>query len=1303
MKKKAYIDISKTKVYKGKDFYDVEYSKLVKRRSYAKIDRQVEVPNLVAYQHNSYEEFLTEGIRSVCQSIFPIIDSKRSLEVHYKGHFFQSNDYNDEDVLIQNKNLDVRFFLELQVIWNKVDRLDKEKPPTRILLNPIPPKKRKKTKQSGDEYTYTNKFYFGNIPIFSSRGNFIINGTNKIIIPQILKTPGAYFVKDKIGNFTYWVGRIQPFKGNWLDIAMRHDFRHTVYPLYIHFDRSKKGKAIRRQRMPVTEFLRALGLTMQMQNKIFNSDKYIQKTFEQEPEADNLYSALCSLDSLISRISTKTTKIEDKILLLITSIKNVLFSSKRYSLKDFGRYQLNQKLNIFKRLMGTYIYDDLKTNTGKVLLPAGTLIDSKNIRLLINERENLDVEKTLSIKDGIFADTKIQFATLRVYTNEFKKDETSFTIIGPVPGLKRENLEFDIVDVLSIVSFLLGLERVRSDHLVDDIDHLENRRVRNIGELTQEQFNEGMLSIQRVLSKRLSINITYDQLLQYEKKGKRGEGRENFFAYFFGILDPKPLELALKKFFNTSQLVQYMDQINPVAELANKRKITSLGPSGLDRRWSGEKVRDVHITHYGRICPVETPEGANIGLIHSLPTFTILDKLGFLKTPYWVVKNGKLPDLTDKNAIVYLSPHEEYSNDYIIASSNTRINVDGEIINDTLFARKRGENIIAKKENITHLGVSPRQVLSISASCIPFIENDDASRVLMASNMQRQAVPLLIPESPIIGTGMEYVIARDSAVVILAKISGVVDFADATKIIISDGDNKVIHELSVFENSNQGTSTRHYPLVKKGDKVKKGDIIADGSATEKGELALGRNVLVALSTWYGYNFEDAVVISSRLVKDDVFTSVHVVEYTIECHETKSGKEEFTRDLPFTSDLETANLDENGIVTVGIEVKEGDILVGKTAPQTKSELTPQQELVFALFEQKPRNIKNVSLRVPNGVTGIVQKAIYLKRDDGSGNIIAKTKTKSKWSSSYTYEGVELKDNVTAVIKVYLIQKRKIQEGDKVAGRHGNKGVISIIVPEEDMPYLEDGTPIDILLSPLGIPSRMNIGQILELHAGYAAKKLGLKVATPVFEGMNAEDVDNLLKEAELDPVGKFNLYNGFTGEKFKEKVSVGIMYIMKLAHMIDDKIHARSIGPYSVITQQPLGGKANNGGQRLGEMEVWALEAYGAAYTLKEMLTLKSDDIFGRRRAYGNIIDGKEIDSSGIPEALSVLVNELRALGISTKLRQEERVWKLKDSDYTQFSTLMGKERLISDNNPNAKELNEDNTDNEEKKGGEDGE
>ena len=739
----------------------------------------------------------------------------------------------------------------------------------------------------------------------------------------------------------------------------------------------------------------------------------------------------------------------------------------------------------------------------------------------------------------------------------------------------------------------------------DDIDMLGNRRIRSVGELIQNQFRIGLSRMERVVKERMSIAEI--STLTPKK-----------------LTNIRPLTAAIKEFFSSSQLSQFMDQQNPLAELTNKRRISALGPGGLTRDRAGFEVRDVHSSHYGRICPIETPEGPNIGLISNLTSYGKINEYGFIQTPYRIVN----PDGSVKDEAIYLSADEEA--DYVIAQANEVVN--GQLVNENVVARKAGETIIAKREEVELADVSPKQIVSVATACVPFLENDDASRALMGANMQRQAVPLLKPHSPYVGTGIEYKIAKDSGVGVVAKEDGYVEYVDAQRIIIS-GDDGQRHEyrLRKFQRSNNGTNINQSPIVKKGERIDKGDILADGPSMENGELALGQNVTIAYMTWYGYNYEDAIIMSERLVRDDVYTSVHIEEYDIDCRETKLGPEEITRDIPNVSENACRNLDSRGIIMVGAEVAEGDILVGKVTPKGQSEISPEEKLLLAIFGEKSREVRDNSLKVPHGGAGIVHSIRVFKRS----------------------EGHDLPPGVNETVKVYIVQKRKISEGDKMAGRHGNKGVISKILPVEDMPYMADGTPIDIMLNPFGVPSRMNIGQVLEIHLGYAAKKLGVKFSTPVFDGINNQELSDIMKEADMTVDGKQVLYDGRTGEPFDERISVGVMYMIKLAHMVDDKLHARATGPYSLVTQQPLGGKAQNGGQRFGEMEVWALEAYGAAHTLQEILTVKSDDIVGRTKTYEAIIKGKDIPEPGIPESFRVLKHELQALAIDVKMLDED--------------------------------------------------
>ena len=739
----------------------------------------------------------------------------------------------------------------------------------------------------------------------------------------------------------------------------------------------------------------------------------------------------------------------------------------------------------------------------------------------------------------------------------------------------------------------------------DDIDMLGNRRIRSVGELIQNQFRIGLSRMERVVKERMSIA---DIATLTPKK----------------LTNIRPLTAAIKEFFSSSQLSQFMDQQNPLAELTNKRRISALGPGGITRDRASYEVRDVHSSHYGRICPIETPEGPNIGLISNLTTYGKINEYGFIQTPYRIVN----ADGTVQEEALYLSADEEA--DYVIAQANEV--VEGRLINEHVVARKAGDTIIARREEVELTDVSPKQIVSVATACVPFLENDDASRALMGANMQRQAVPLLQPHSPYVGTGVEFKIAKDSGVGIVARENGVVEYVDSQRIIVSENDgNRREYRLRKFQRSNNGTNINQSPIISKGERIEKGDILADGPSMERGELALGQNVTIAYMTWYGYNYEDAIIMSERLVRDDVYTSIHIEEYDIDCRETKLGPEEITRDIPNVSENACRNLDSRGIIMVGAEVMEGDILVGKVTPKGQSEISPEEKLLLAIFGEKSREVRDNSLKVPHGGAGIVHSIRVFKRS----------------------EGHDLPPGVNETVKVYIVQKRKISEGDKMAGRHGNKGVISKILPVEDMPYMPDGTPVDIMLNPFGVPSRMNIGQVLEIHLGYAAKKLGVKFSTPVFDGINNTELSDIMKEAEMTVDGKQVLYDGRTGEPFDERISVGVMYMIKLAHMVDDKLHARATGPYSLVTQQPLGGKAQNGGQRFGEMEVWALEAYGAAHTLQEILTVKSDDIVGRTKTYEAIIKGKDIPEPGIPESFRVLKHELQALAIDVKMLDED--------------------------------------------------
>ena len=891
------------------------------------------------------------------------------------------------------------------------------------------------------------------------------------------------------------------------------------------------------------------------------------------------------------------------------------FDPKRYDLAKAGRFKFKKKLSLLDRIAGRVLAEDVKDVDGNVVCTKGTVITNEVIDTL---RPVFEAgAHTVEMKTNPRLESNGVLQVVHVYVDESRTKVMK--VIGTDLSLNCKYVT--ISDMIAAYSYMLNLVDIfnsydlapedRVSHmarigLLDDIDHLGNRRVRSVGELIQNQFRIGLSRMERVVKERMSLSEVDSVTPQ-------------------SLTNIRPLTAAMKEFFASSQLSQFMDQINPLAELTNKRRLSALGPGGLSRDRAGYEVRDVHASHYGRICPIETPEGPNIGLISTLASYAKINEYGFIETPYRKVNKCVI----DEDDVRYLTADEEKN--YIIAQANVQTSDEGEILDEQVIARHLGENIMAKREDVDFIDISPKQIVSVATSCIPFLENDDATRALMGANMQRKAVPLLNPHTPFVGTGMEYQAARDSGAALVSKHNGTVSYVDAKRIEIVD-DEAVVHKyrLTKFAISNAGTCINHKPIVKVGEEVVVGQVLADGPAMEQGELALGQNVLVGFMTWNGYNYEDAVIMSERLVKEDVYTSIHIDEYSIECRDTKLGPEEITRDIPNVGDEARKNLNSDGIIMIGAEVKEGDILVGKVTPKGQAELSAEEKLLLAIFGEKSREVKDNSLRVPHGGAGIVHDIKIFDRKNGD----------------------ELQPGVNRVVKVYIVQKRKISEGDKMAGRHGNKGVISKILPIEDMPHLEDGTPLDIMLNPLGVPSRMNIGQVLELHLGYAARQLGLYIATPAFDGLHREDLEALMKEAGMNEDGKQPVISGRTGEYFDSPVSVGIMYFVKLSHMVDDKLHARSVGPYSLVTQQPLGGKAQNGGQRFGEMEVWALEAYGAAYTLREILTVKSDDVVGRVKTYEAIVKGQPMPEPGLPESFRVLKKELQALALDIRLLDE---------------------------------------------------
>ena len=1037
----------------------------------------------------------------------------------------------------------------------------------------------------------------GDFPLMTDSGTFIINGAERDIVSQLVRSPGAYFADaiDKSGK-TVFEGSIIPSRGTWLEFE--NDAKDV---LNVRIDRNRK--------IPGTVLLRALGLSSNEDIiDVFGDHEFILNTLAKD-NTTNTEEALIEIYNKLRPGEPAT--LEGATSLLYTRF----FDPKRYDLAKAGRFKFKKKLSLLDRIAGRVLAEDVKDVDGNVVCTKGTVITNEVIDTL---RPVFEAgAHTVEMKTNPRLESNGVLQVVHVYVDESRTKVMK--VIGTDLSLNCKYVT--ISDMIAAYSYMLNLVDIfnsydlapedRVSHmarigLLDDIDHLGNRRVRSVGELIQNQFRIGLSRMERVVKERMSLSEVDSVTPQ-------------------SLTNIRPLTAAMKEFFASSQLSQFMDQINPLAELTNKRRLSALGPGGLSRDRAGYEVRDVHASHYGRICPIETPEGPNIGLISTLASYAKINEYGFIETPYRKVNKCVI----DEDDVRYLTADEEKN--YIIAQANVQTSDEGEILDEQVIARHLGENIMAKREDVDFIDISPKQIVSVATSCIPFLENDDATRALMGANMQRQAVPLLNPHTPFVGTGMEYQAARDSGAALVSKHNGTVSYVDAKRIEIVD-DEAVVHKyrLTKFAISNAGTCINHKPIVKVGEEVVVGQVLADGPAMEQGELALGQNVLVGFMTWNGYNYEDAVIMSERLVKEDVYTSIHIDEYSIECRDTKLGPEEITRDIPNVGDEARKNLNSDGIIMIGAEVKEGDILVGKVTPKGQAELSAEEKLLLAIFGEKSREVKDNSLRVPHGGAGIVHDIKIFDRKNGD----------------------ELQPGVNRVVKVYIVQKRKISEGDKMAGRHGNKGVISKILPIEDMPHLEDGTPLDIMLNPLGVPSRMNIGQVLELHLGYAARQLGLYIATPAFDGLHREDLEALMKEAGMNEDGKQPVISGRTGEYFDSPVSVGIMYFVKLSHMVDDKLHARSVGPYSLVTQQPLGGKAQNGGQRFGEMEVWALEAYGAAYTLREILTVKSDDVVGRVKTYEAIVKGQPMPEPGLPESFRVLKKELQALALDIRLLDE---------------------------------------------------
>ena len=1316
-------------------YHVVHYGNKATRRDYSKVSSGLDLPDLVEIQTAAFDWFLRDGIKEVFNDVYPISNYAGNIRLKFLDYEFGEPKYSISECKYREVNYSapLKGKMELEV------------------MDP----------ETGEVITKNEEVFLGDFPLMTPTGTFIINGAERIIVSQIVRSPGAYFdieSEERTGRDTYKCELI-PSRGTWLEFMSDDKKAALGRILNVSIDRRRKvlssilfkaiGLSLNLERgenafdtTSMKKFLKALNLPV-------HSDVIVP---EEEREFQNdymlLYTAIFgNYEEVRNTLAADKTKTKNEALLAVyenqradeiatidgavTLMDAKFFDYRRYDLTKAGRYKVHKKLSILDRMEGLSLEKDLVSAEGKTLVKKGVVIDKElrnELRAEIDKGINcralpfthtfshpstavMDTSWKNSLVGRILAvdlDGKTERTTLEMGTvlteedvkaiaKEFKQVTVYSGIIASPVKVTNDNVNavldygsrmFEIgrvtlngedltnadgevmcptylpdvevtklstADQETIVAEatnhsgevtiwlvgacvqevtvmqedhpvnLIGIDPLNDRHTItmsdmyalynyeltmfdgvgsqDDIDMLGNRRIRTVGELIQNQFRIGLSRMERVVKERMSIadtaNLTPKQLTNI-----------------------RPLTAAIKEFFSSSQLSQFMDQENPLAELSNKRRISALGPGGLTRERAGFEVRDIHNSHYGRICPIETPEGPNIGLISYLTTYAKVNEYGFIETPYRKVVNGKVTD-----EIKYMPADEE--NDHVIAQANEI--KDGHLVGDKIIARIKGETVMVDRSQVDYADVSPRQIVSVATACVPFLENDDCTRALMGANMQRQAVPLMNPHSPFVGTGMEHVIARDSGSACVATGPGVVTYVDATKVVVAeDNGNEKTYELTKYRRSNASTCLNQRPIVWNGERVERGTILADGPAMENGELALGQNVTIAFMTWHGYNYEDAIIMSEKMQSQDYYTSVHIEEYDIECRETKLGPEEITRDIPNVAESACRNLDGRGIVMVGAEVKEGDILVGKVTPKGQTDQTPEEKLLMAIFGEKSREVRDNSLKVPHGGAGIVHSIRVFKRK----------------------EDHELPPGVNEVVKVYIVQKRKISEGDKMAGRHGNKGVISRINPVEDMPYMSDGTPIDIMLNPFGVPSRMNIGQVLEVHLGFAAKQLGVKFATPVFDGVSNTDLREIMKESNSSPDGKYVLYDGRTGEAYDDRISVGVMYMIKLAHMVDDKLHARATGPYSLVTQQPLGGKAQNGGQRFGEMEVWALEAYGASHVLQEILTVKSDDIAGRTKTYEAIVKGKDMPEPGIPESFRVLVHELQALAIDVRMMDD---------------------------------------------------
>ena len=1155
--------------------------KLRKRQSFSHIDEILDMPDLIEVQKNSYRRFLEVDMREVLDDVSPIVDYTENLSLEFVDYSLDE----PKNSVERCKERDMTYAAPLKVFV------------------------RLKNRETGE--IKESDVFMGDFPLMTEHGTFIINGAERVIVSQLVRSPGVYYEDqiDKAGKHLFSTTVI-PNRGAWLEYET-----DSNDVLWVRIDRARK--------LPITLILRALGYgTDQEIVDLLGEDERLMATLQR---GDNAHSRDEGLIEIYKRQKPGEPPTRESAQSLFNSL---FFDAKRYDLMRVGRYKFNKKLSLATRIQGQVADADIADPaTGEVLIRAGETISREKAREIQNAGVNtvdvrLEGGRVHRVVGNHFVDAAqyLPFDPKEAGVQENVLYPVLMEILGACgedEKLLRETVRaraHDLVpkhiiteDIVASISYLLGLPWGLG--FTDDIDHLGNRRLRSVGELLQNQIRIGLSRLERVVRERMAI--------QDADEVRPGE-----------LINIRPVSAAIKEFFGSSQLSQFMDQPNPLAELTHKRRLSALGPGGLNRDRASFEVRDVHYSHYARICPIETPEGPNIGLIGSLATYARINEYGFIEAPYRTV-DPQTHCVTDK--IVYMTADEE--DFYKVAEANEPLNEDGSFQNEYVTVRDKAEIIRVPRENVDLIDVSPRQIVSVATAMIPFLENDDATRALMGSNMQRQAVPLLVPEAPIVGTGMEYKAAHDSGVVVLSKQDGVVEKVAGDRIVVKDTlGERHTYKLSKFARSNQGTCINQRPRVKAGQVIEKGDLLADGPSTEMGEIGLGRNVLIGFMTWEGYNYEDAVLISEKLVKEDVYTSIHIEEFESEARETKLGPEEITRDIPNIGDDAVKDLDEDGIIRIGAEVRAGDILVGKVTPKGETDLTAEERLLRAIFGEKAREVRDTSLRVPHGEGGIVVDVKIFTRENKD----------------------ELSPGVNEMVRVYIAQKRKISVGDKMAGRHGNKGVVSRILREEDMPFMPDGTPLQIVLNPLGVPSRMNLGQVLEVHLGMAAKALGWHVATPVFDGATEEDIEELLVKAGKRPDGKTILYDGRTGEPFENPVTVGYMYFLKLHHLVDDKMHARSVGPYSLVTQQPLGGKAQFGGQRFGEMEVWALEAYGAANTLQEILTVKSDDIVGRVKTYEAIVKGTNIPAPGVPESFKVLIKELKSLALDIKVLDRDK-------------------------------------------------